>query len=291
MPKVAPLFGIWKSIATARRLTTLLPSHTFVLSYFRTFELDAQHLMDGKPEITFFGAHSSGRRTPSSAATLKLWNSTIMKLFVYDHCPFCVKARMIFGLKQIAVELVILANDDEATPIRMIGKKMAPILQDGDQYLAESMDIVAHIDGMSGARSLFGPSNSRLAKWNQDVTAPLYSLAIPRWATSDFEEFSAPAARAYFTRNKERMLGSFEAHLAASPDYIASLNRHLLELEPLIQSPDAVNGELSEDDIHLFATLRSMSIVQGIIYPPAVEAYRVRMSERSGINLHDPIAI
>lgn len=110
-----------------------------------------------------------------------------MKLFVYDHCPFCVKARMIFGLKQIAVELVILANDDEATPIRMIGKKMAPILQDGDQYLAESMDIVAHIDGMSGARSLFGPSNSRLAKWNQDVTAPLYSLAIPRWATSDFE--------------------------------------------------------------------------------------------------------
>ena len=23
-----------------------------------------------------------------------------MKLFIYDHCPFCVKARMIFGLKR-----------------------------------------------------------------------------------------------------------------------------------------------------------------------------------------------
>ncbi|MDU4397175.1 MAG: glutaredoxin, partial [Haemophilus parainfluenzae] len=22
-----------------------------------------------------------------------------MKLYVYDHCPFCVRARMIFGLK------------------------------------------------------------------------------------------------------------------------------------------------------------------------------------------------
>lgn len=198
---------------------------------------------------------------------------------------------MIFGLKQKAFELVILLNDDEDTPLRMIGKKMAPILQDADQYLAESMEIVAHIDGISGTRILSGPSNPALARWNHDVTDPLYSLAIPRWATSDFKEFSTAAARAYFTRNKERMLGSFEDHLANSADYIASLNLHLLALEPLIQSPEAVNGELSQDDIHLFATLRSMSIVQGIVYPPAVEAYRIRMAERSGVDLHDHIAI
>jgi glutaredoxin 2 len=65
----------------------------------------------------------------------------------------------------------------------------------------------------------------------------------------------------------------------------------LLALEPLIKSYDAVNGELSEDDIHLFATLRSMSIVRGIVYPPAVEAYRVGMAERVGIDLHDQVAI
>jgi len=52
-----------------------------------------------------------------------------------------------------------------------------------------------------------------------------------------------------------------------------------------------VNGELSEDDVHLFATLRSMSIVRGIVYPPAVQAYRLRMAERTGIDLHDHIAI
>ncbi|MDU1427151.1 MAG: glutaredoxin, partial [Klebsiella michiganensis] len=27
-----------------------------------------------------------------------------MKLYIYDHCPFCLKARMIFGLKNIPVE-------------------------------------------------------------------------------------------------------------------------------------------------------------------------------------------
>ena len=46
-----------------------------------------------------------------------------MKLYIYDHCPFCVKARMIFGLKNIPVELNVLLNDDEATPTRMIGQK------------------------------------------------------------------------------------------------------------------------------------------------------------------------
>lgn len=52
-----------------------------------------------------------------------------MKLYIYDHCPFCVRARMIFGLRDVAVEEVVLANDDEATPIGMIGSKQVPILQ------------------------------------------------------------------------------------------------------------------------------------------------------------------
>lgn len=214
-----------------------------------------------------------------------------MKLFVYDHCPFCVKARTIFGFKNIAFDLVILLNDDEATPTRMIGKKMAPILEHDGRYLAESMDIVGYIDGLSGERVLSGAVNPAVAQWNSDASGPLFSLALPRWAAADLEEFSTTSARAYFTRNKERMIGSFEEHMAASLDYIAQLNRHLLVLEPLIQSSDAVNGELSEDDVHLFATLRSMSIVRGIEYPPAVEAYRQRMAKRSGIDLHDSIAI
>jgi glutaredoxin 2 len=214
-----------------------------------------------------------------------------MQLYVYDHCPFCVKARAIFGLKGITFDLVILLNDDEATPTRMIGKKMAPILEDAGNYLAESMDIVAHIDDMHGSPLLTGLRNEALAQWNSDVSGPLFSLALPRWAAADFEEFSTPEARAYFTRNKERMIGSFQEHIAASPGYIAEVNLHLLALEPLIKSYDAVNGELSEDDIHLFATLRSMSIVRGIVYPPAVEAYRVGMAERVGIDLHDQVAI
>jgi len=214
-----------------------------------------------------------------------------MKLFVYDHCPFCVKARAIFGLKDVPFELAILLNDDETTPVSMIGKKMAPILEHDGRFIAESMDIVAHVDGLSGTRILSGPRNPAVAQWLTDVSEPLFRLALPRWASADLEEFSTPSARAYFMRNKEAMIGSFEDHLAASPDYIATLNDRLLVLEPLVLSPDAVNGVLSEDDIHLFASLRSLSIVRGIVYPPAVEAYRLKMAERTGIDLHDGIAV
>src|SRR5471030_504503 len=70
-----------------------------------------------------------------------------MKLYVYEHCPFCVKARMIFGLKNIPVEIKVLLNDDEKTPISMVGKKMVPILQKQDgSFMPESMDIVNFID-------------------------------------------------------------------------------------------------------------------------------------------------
>lgn len=214
-----------------------------------------------------------------------------MRLFVYDHCPFCVKARSIFGLKSIPFELSILLNNDEATPVSKIGKKMAPILEHDGRFIAESMDIVAHVDGLSGIEILSGPRNPVVSAWLSDVSEPLFQLALPRWAASDLEEFATPGARTYFTRNKEAMIGSFENHLAASPDYIARLNDHLRVLEPLVLSPDAVNGMLSEDDIHLFASLRSLSIVRGIVYPPAIEAYRRRMADRTGIDLHDAIAV
>jgi hypothetical protein len=33
-------------------------------------------------------------------------------LYVYDHCPFCVRVRLAFGLKNIKHEVRFLANDD-----------------------------------------------------------------------------------------------------------------------------------------------------------------------------------
>ncbi|ANJ99087.1 glutaredoxin 2 [Serratia plymuthica] len=209
-----------------------------------------------------------------------------MKLFIYDHCPFCVKARMIFGLKNLPVRLVTLLSDDEATPISMIGKKMAPILQKDDgSYLPESMDIVRYVDNLDGRPLLTGKSNPAIADWLQRVGGYSAKLLLPRIANADFEEFATDSARQYFTHKKQASIGDFSEHLANSADLIAELETDLQALSSLIVTSDAVNGSLSEDDIQLFPLLRSLSIVAGVTLPENVEAYRNRMAQLSDVPL------
>lgn len=209
-----------------------------------------------------------------------------MKLFIYDHCPFCVKARMIFGLKNLPVRLVTLLSDDEATPISMIGKKMAPILQKDDgSYLPESMDIVRYVDNLDGRPLLTGKTNPAIADWLQRVGGYSAKLLLPRIANADFEEFATDSARQYFTHKKQASIGDFSEHLANSADLIAELETDLQALSRLIVTSDAVNGSLSEDDIQLFPLLRSLSIVAGVTLPENVEAYRNRMAQLSDVPL------
>ncbi|MBK5072037.1 glutaredoxin 2 [Budviciaceae bacterium CWB-B4] len=214
-----------------------------------------------------------------------------MKLYVYDHCPFCVKARMIFGIKKIPFELVTLLNDDEETPIRMIGQKMAPILEKDDgSYMPESMDIVHYVDETFGTPALTGKTNPAIADWLKQVSPYLNKLLIPRYAQADFCEFRTPSARQYFSHKKEAMIGNFAEALTQTPELVKQLEQDLAQLEKLIQSPGACNGELSVDDIHLFPSIRGISIVKGVKYPPKVDAYRKEMSKISGVNLLDSIA-
>lgn len=211
------------------------------------------------------------------------------KLYVYDHCPFCVKARMIFGLKNIPFELAIFLNDDEETPIRMVGKKLVPILEEDGRFMGESMDIVSHIDAL-GTPVLTGATRNEITEWIKAANGPCYKLFLPRAASAPLPEFATTSSRAYFIRKKEDGVGMFATLFAQTPELTAELNTHLAGLANLIQSPDAVNGTLSTDDIHLYALLHSLSLIKGLEYPQTVEAYRQKMSILSGVPLLDDIA-
>ncbi len=215
-----------------------------------------------------------------------------MKLYVYDHCPYCVKARMIFGLKDIPFTLETLLNDDVQTPTSMIGQKMVPILQKDDgSYMPESMDIVHYIDeGFGDGKVLTGKSNPEVVAWTNSRDY-LYKLAMPRWVKAPLEEFKTEGARQFFIEKKEAMIGPFSENLNDTPELKERAEAHLQRLDGLIQSDEAINGTLSEDDIHVFAMLRSLSIVKDMAYPAKVDAYRKRMAEKSGVPLHDDIAI
>lgn len=215
-----------------------------------------------------------------------------MKLYIYDHCPFCIKARMIFGLKNIPVELNVLANDDDETPTQMIGQKMVPILQkDDSRYLPESMDIVHYVDKLDGKPLLTGKKNPAIDEWLRKVNSYANHLLLPRFAKSAFDEFSTPSARKYFTEKKEAMIGSFADHLAHSAGLTKKISDDLRALDKLIVQPNGVNGELSEDDIQLFPLLRNLTLVAGITWPTRVADYRDNMAKQTQVNLLSSMAI
>ena len=204
-----------------------------------------------------------------------------MKLYVYDHCPFCVRARMPLGLKGIEAETVFLDNHDETTPISMIGAKMLPILEDGDGHLGESLDIVHKLDGLSEPRLFDGEPKKDLTDWLREAGPAINTLVIPRAPDPVFPEFRDPDAVAYFTEKKEANFGDFDGLLAKTDEKIREVEAALDRLVPLLPDPEAP----SIDDIYLFPILRGLTIVPGLTMPEPVAAYTARMSERTGLAL------
>ncbi len=206
---------------------------------------------------------------------------TALKLFVYDHCPYCIRARMPLGLKGIDAEVHYIPNHDEETPISMIGVKMLPILEDADGYMGESLDIVEKLDGLSGERVFGGKPRAEITDWMDKHNHAINVLVIPRSPDPVYPEFRVPEAIEYFTGKKEAWLGDFDGLRAQTEELIAEVEAVLAELVPHL--PDAEGASI--DDIYLFPILRCLTIVPNLTMPDEVMAYTARMSERCGVPL------
>lgn len=216
-----------------------------------------------------------------------------MKLYIYDHCPYCVKARMIFGFKKIPIELVSLLNDDEKSPISMIGVKMVPILEIKEgNFMPESLDIVSYIDKQEGYSIVSWEEDKRLKAWLDKNSQLVYKLAMPRWVQAPLEEFKTQGARDYFQKKKEAYLGSFEKCLKETKELVEKMKEELEKLEALLKKEQSFFSEsLSLNDFHLFAFLRSLSIVKGLTFPEKTKRYTEELSNKSQIPLHHSIAL
>ncbi|KPN73466.1 glutaredoxin 2 [Neisseria sp. 74A18] len=215
-----------------------------------------------------------------------------MKLYIYDHCPFCVRARMILGIKGIDAEQIILQNDDEDTPIGMIGAKQVPILQKQDgSYMGESLDIVRYIDGLSNEGRLKEEIRTEIQTWLDKVNSYSSKLIQPRTVLIDLPEFSTQKAIDYFVHKKEQNIGSFQNNLEKTNEYLQQIHQDLVTLVDLIQSEQALNKEISMEDIHVFPILRNLTIVKDIVFPEKVENYIKNMSSLTGISLYTEKAV
>ncbi|HGN1705042.1 TPA: glutaredoxin 2 [Providencia rettgeri] len=206
-----------------------------------------------------------------------------MKLYIYDHCPFCVRARMIFGLKKLAVEQIVLLDDDIETPTRMIGRKMLPILQKEDgSYLPESLDIVHYVDQLSEPKYATGQISPEVNHWSEAVSSVVYKLVAPYFTETDFPEISTAEARKAYIERTSKSYGSLE-------ELKKETHTLLIELEPQMSLLDKWLDMREEvfnlDDFIIFPTLRSLSIVADLSFSTNIRNYMERVAKATNINL------
>ncbi len=81
-----------------------------------------------------------------------------MKLYIYDHCPYCLKARMIFGLKNIPRRITCSAQRRcrNTHPDGRSKNRFPFCKKDDSRYMPESMDIVHYVDKLDGKPLLTG---------------------------------------------------------------------------------------------------------------------------------------
>lgn len=214
-----------------------------------------------------------------------------MKLYIFDHCPYCVRAKMIFGLKKLPVEFEILLNDDEQTPVSLVGKKVVPILikEDGSA-MPESLDIVNYVDQHYGEPILSAEIRPEMEAWIKEVTSYYNYLLMPRFIKLPVAEFATESALSYFIQKKTAYVGDFAQHLANTSTYLARLHQDLEKLETLITTPSAANQQLSMEDILLFPVLRNLTCVKGLVFPSKVADYVQTMAKASKVELYTEFA-
>ena len=248
-----------------------------------------------------------------SAPTASVVLSPNPVLYVYDHCPFCVRARLALGLKGVKHDVRFMANDDVDLPTSMIGKKIAPIFDDGvNPAYAESLDICRNVDKDErfGSTGMFKEMSDRtdLKAWQKSVQTPLRLLQRPRYVKTYLPEFVTGSSKDAFVKNHQlppyekpdwksdqftmEQRWSMYNDDSKDAELIAEVNEKLKELEPLIYSPEyATEGGLSLDDIDLWSRLRSLTIVKGLVFPPKVRAYLDYFEKAGDTPLYDAIAL
>ena len=208
-----------------------------------------------------------------------------MKLYIYDHCPFCARVAYIAQSLGLDIELVSVDYDDAQTLIDLIGKKMVPVLQKDDgSIMAESLDIIAYFMDLKSSDEQRVPSEQ--AAHFQSRAFPLtQQIGRPRWWNLDLAEYRSAGSKEAWRASKETEDFNFEELLEKTPQFVQLINPLLKDAELLL---DIEHGESSQpliDQAVYFSMLRGFCVEPNISWPPALERWLEKKSETLKLSL------
>jgi glutaredoxin 2 len=206
----------------------------------------------------------------------------VMRLFLFEHCSLCFRVRMIAALKRLHLQETVILDDDTDTMVGLVGKRVIPILvKDDGKPMLESMEMVKYVES-PGEPILVGPERGEITEWAETVISKTAPLTMPRYPLLGLPEFATVAAFDHYNVRKRKVFGDFVELRANTRRYLSDLMPDLEALDHLIESPTAINGTLSFDDVRVLPLLRSVAVVKGLELPRKVRDYFETMMKRIG---------
>jgi glutaredoxin 2 len=185
---------------------------------------------------------------------------------------------MALGYLNIPFESKVLRYDDEATPTKLTGVKMLPILQFEGGAMNESLDIIKFLDKENKLKLIdkdIGPLLNKLGD-------PIHSLAMPYWIyTPEFDQIS----RDYFKNKKEMKRGPFKDLVLRKDEFIQELMPLLKKVEDDLY-PFYQSSSFGLNDILLAAHLWGLYIVPEFQFSEKLHTYLQSVKNICHFNYH-----
>ncbi|AJC49317.1 glutaredoxin 2 [Allofrancisella guangzhouensis] len=213
------------------------------------------------------------------------------KIYAYNHCPYCIKVRLVADLSGLDYQLEFLANDDEKAHIDRIGSKQVPFLEKSDgAFLKESEEICRYMAEIQN----FEIANSSIVTIVKDFIAelaPHYRRIIyPRMPYHPKNEcdFPTQSAKEYFINKKSQYIDGMDVFLRNPPkDSINEINRILLEINSYIKTPFINGDKFSWDDVNIFPIFYILTMAKDLLEIPSnIQEYIRSIENKTNIELY-----
>ncbi len=214
-----------------------------------------------------------------------------MKMYIYNHCPFCIKTRLVADLSNLKYETIVLANDDEKAHIDRIGAKQVPFIEKDDgTFLKESNYICEYIANLQNFKIAPTQENEKLYSLLQELqnTAKKITYARIPYHTLNSDDFPTQSAKDYFINKKSAYIGDLHEFYKNPPAEIITHSQELLDkIDTHIKAP-FINGEtFSWDDINVFPLLSIITIIKDLVHIPTnIQNYLNCIEQKTNIQLY-----
>lgn len=206
------------------------------------------------------------------------------ELFHYVHCPYCVRVRLALGYLGLDWKSTVLPYNDEATPLKLAGKKMLPIMVIDGVATNESLDIIRKLDLSNRLQHQIVST----AQWHQfeelvnQLGKNVHNMAMPYWVWGpEFDDLS----RAYFIDKKSAKRGPFDQLRSRREEFeqplLKDLERLSVNLNPYWES-----AQFSIRDIVLAAQLWGLYVVPEFRFPQPWHDYLMRVKKIARFEYH-----